>query len=312
MDLNDRKNIVGISSLIDSDNFQNDKYSISDLEKQIILGANIDVEGIEEENDVIAYQKDLERISTSFGIGTFQEQYHDETEDQNNDELEVGHNTYHEKKDYDYTDLDDKQLHTMTLEQKKQNYVNEALCDIEDLDNDLELDIDAEREDDDKIALLEQIDQLRDSLDDDNVNLSNVKIVTKENSISDIKNIYKILMLKNDRNRYCSFAEEAILSAAFGIEYLFDGKKEWFGRKPDLVGWSSTVKIKLRRCRFQTSSLIKEMMSSYNMGPAWQLALEVIPSLFLYSRNKRISNNDSISSASYDDAISSLNEQNYN
>jgi hypothetical protein len=303
MDLHDRKNIVGISMLMDSDNMENDKYSILDLEKQIIAGANITIDDeIEEENDIMAYQRDLERINTSFGIGSFP----DPADDDDNEEI------HQEKVDYNYTDMDDKQLHTMTLEQKKQNYVNEALHDIDNADNeDLEIDIDQEREEDDKIALLEQIDQLRDSLEDDNVNLSNVPLVTKSNSISDIKNIYKILMLKNDRNRYCSFAEELILSGAYGIEYLFDGKKEWLGRKPDLVGWSNTVKIKLRRCRFQTSSLVKEMMSSYNMGPAWQLALEVIPSMFLYSRSKKLANNDSISDDKYDDAISALNNQNY-
>jgi hypothetical protein len=47
-----------------------------------------------------------------------------------------------------------------------------------------------------------------------------------------------VLRLKNDRNRYSSFAEEMILSMAYGLEYLFDGEKEWFGRKPDLVGWN--------------------------------------------------------------------------
>lgn len=196
------------------------------------------------------------------------------------------------------------------MEQKKQNHVNNVLQDI-DNDEDLEYDIDKERDDDDKNVLLEQIDMLRDTLGDDGINVSNVPVVTKSNSISDIKTIYKSLRLKSDRNRYCSFAEELILSAAYGVEYLFDGKNEWFGRKPDLVGWSNTVRIKLRRCRFQTSSLIKDMMQDYSIGPAVQICLELIPSLFLYSRQKKISNNEfsnANDSAAYDNAVSNLNE----
>jgi hypothetical protein len=147
---------------------------------------------------------------------------------------------------------------------------------------------------------------LREVLDDDGVNLSSIPQVTKNNSLSDITNIYKILRLKVDRNRYCSFAEELILSGAYGLEFLFNGKNEWLGYRPDLVGWSSTVRIKLRRCRFQTSTLVKEMMNNYNMGAGLQLLLELIPSMFLYSRQKSINNN--LDDARYDSAISNLND----
>ena len=52
------------------------------------------------------------------------------------------------------------------------------------------------------------------------------------------------------------------------------------------------------------------MMQDYNMGPGMQLILELIPSLFLYSRQKKLANNDSISEdLRYNDAISNLNDQ---
>lgn len=200
----------------------------------------------------------------------------------------------------------------MTLEQKKQNYVDNVLRDIHD-DKDLEFDIDKEREEDDKNSLLEQIDMLRITLEDDGVDLSNIPKIGKNNTFSEIQNIYKILKLKNDRNRYCSFAEELILSGAYGLEFLFDGEKEWFGRRPDLVGWSNTCRLKLRRCRFQTSTLVKEFMQEYNMSPAMQLMIELIPSMFLYSRQKKLANNDNIASDSkFNEAISNLNAQMYN
>jgi hypothetical protein len=126
--------------------------------------------------------------------------------------------------------------------------------------------------------------------------------------MKDIQNIYKILRLKNDRNRYCSFAEELILSGAYGMEYLFDGKKEWFGKAPDLTDWSSTVKVKLRRMRYETSTFVGEVMQEYNLSAGVRLALELLPSMFLYSRNRRISKNDNlVSDNDYKNAISQLN-----
>jgi len=155
---------------------------------------------------------------------------------------------------------------------------------------------------------LEQIDMLKITLDDDGVDVSGVPQITKTSSMKDVHNVYKILRLKNDRNRYCSFAEELILSGAYGMEYLFDGKKDWFSKRPDLTGWSSTVKVKLRRMRFETSTFVQEVMQEYNMSAGMRLALELLPSMFLYSRNRRLSQDDNlVSDADYKNAISKLN-----
>ena len=149
---------------------------------------------------------------------------------------------------------------------------------------------------------------LKITLEDEGIDTSNVPTVNKNSSITDIQNVYKILRLKNDRNRYCSFAEELILSGAYGLEYLFNGQKEWFGRKPDLVGWPDTVKVKLRRMRYETSTFVQEVMQEYNMSAGVRLALELLPSMFLYSRNRRISQNDSlVSDTEYKDAMNNLN-----
>jgi hypothetical protein len=297
MDINDKKNIVGVSYLMGSND--TDKYDILALEKEIISGADFNVD--ETENDAEDYERELSRLTNVFGLENKKES---QSEPEQSYDYDPPKNNYYEP--------EDKQLRSMTLEQQRTNYVSEALNDIDDENNDLEIDIDQEKEDDDKNELISQIEQLRDTLDDDGVRLENVPKVSKENSFSDIKNIYKILRLKNDRNRYCSFAEELILAGAQGIEYMFDGKNDYFGRRPDLSGWSNTVKIKLRRCRFQTSSLVKDMMQDYNMGPGMQLFLELVPSLFLYSRQKKLADTDNISNdASYNDAISNLNNQNY-
>src|SRR3546814_9514064 len=59
-------------------------------------------------------------------------------------------------------------------------------------------------------------------------------------------------------SRYCSFAEEFMLSGAHGLEYLFDGKNMWFGRwNPDLTGWHVHVNRKLRRMRTDTGKIVR-------------------------------------------------------
>lgn len=292
--INENKNVVGLGALMTNSS----KYDMDALEKEVINGANVIFE--EEENDTKQYKKDMEALSNKFNIDEFAT-----TDTYGFDNVEPT-TTPHEFSSFDFsnknTSMMDDQLGYMTMEQKKQSYVDDVLQDLNN-DESLEFDIDKEKDEDDKNILLEQIDMLRDTLDDDGIRLNNVPIVTKDNSISDIKNIYKILSIKNDRNRYCSFAEELILSAAYGIEYMFDGKNTYFGRTPDLGGWSSTVRIKLRRCRYQTSTLVKDIMQDYSFGPSFQLMLELIPSLFLYSRTKKLANKE----VDYDNAISQLN-----
>ncbi|MGL5935450.1 MAG: hypothetical protein ACRCZI_07480 [Cetobacterium sp.] len=299
-----------------------DDSEITALEREIISGASVIAE---EEDDIVdQYKQDMEKMTSSFNIDSetrrddYDSGYGESSK--SNDFQDYGYSSNYKssgnyetaKNDLDFLDIsiEDKQLKYMTNEQKRQNYVDEALHGIEnEVDASLAFDIDKEKDEDDKNTLLEQIDMLRDTLEDDGVNLSNVPMVSKNNSLSDITNIYKILKLKNDRNRYCSFAEEMILSCAYGLESMFDGKKPWFGYTPDLVGWSSTVRIKLRRSRFQTSTLVKDIMHNYNMGPGFQLFLELVPSMFLYSRAKSASNSDkSRDDDKYAAAISNLND----
>lgn len=203
----------------------------------------------------------------------------------------------------------DPQLKNMTNEERRQGHISQVLGDID--DKELEC-IDKEREEDTKTSLLEQIDMLRITLDDDGIDITGVPIASKNHSLSDIQNVYKILRLKNDRNRYCSFAEELILAGAYGLESLFDGEKVWFGNyRPDLVGWSSTVKVKLRRMRYETSTFVGEIMENYQMSAGMRLVLELLPSIFLYSRQRKIAVNDNFATdKDYKEAISQLNSLN--
>jgi hypothetical protein len=331
--LNDPKNIAGLSNLLREDDMDS-TMDLAELEKEIASGAILSQN--DEVNVADEYRKEMERMSRNFDIGMNSsenrsskiEEYGDDGADAdddfnpspvhisrsiknspNNNQKIISRNHYNSPKASSYNDdyeSNDRQLRHMTQEERKQDKINQVLHDID--DRELEFNVEKEKDEDDKASLLEQIDMLKITLEDDGVDVSGVPQITKNSSMNDVHNIYKILRLKNDRNRYCSFAEELILSGAYGMEYLFDGKKEWFTKTPDLTGWSSTVKVKLRRMRFETSTFVQEVMQEYNMSAGMRLALELLPSMFLYSRNRRLSQDDNlVSDVEYKNAISKLN-----
>jgi hypothetical protein len=312
--LDDPKNIAGLSGLLGSECGDD----LDAIEREIADGAVMSQ--TEEINIANDYRREMERLTRNFDIGMpVTEDYNEspspaasvvsrlnspESVARSPAERYTG-NTGNTSS-WDQYNPADQQLRNMTQEERKQEKISQVLNNID--DRELEFNIEKEKEEDDRASLMEQIDMLKITLEDDGIDISGVPKLVKNSSMKEVQTVYKILRLKNDRNRYCSFAEELILSGAYGFEYLFDGKKEWFGRQPDLTGWSSTVKIKLRRMKFETSTFVGEVMAEYNMSAGMRLVLELLPSMFLYSRNRRISQSDSIvSDNQYKDAISQLN-----
>jgi hypothetical protein len=342
--INDPKNIAGLSNLIEDDDLES-TMDLSELEREIARGAIVDVK--EEVNVADEYRKEMDRLSRNFDITEPQNDFsksfntscdvdtsysHNYSNNQSSpDILDAYHSpprspilepilsrdAYNSPKygstnenvpynEFNTSNINDPQLNFMTQEETKQNKINQVLRGIG--DNELEFNIEKEKEEDDKASLLEQIDMLKITLEDDGVDILGVPSLNKQSTMKDVQNVYKILRLKNDRNRYCSFAEELILAGAYGLEYIFDGKKLWFGRTPDLTDWSSTIKVKLRRMRYETSTFVQEIMQEYNMSAGMRLALELIPSMFLYSRNRRLAQDDNlVSDDEYKNAIGKLN-----
>jgi len=326
--LNDPKNIAGLSSLLRDDDIES-SMDLAELEREIANGISVD-NNDEMVNIADNYRQEMLRMSRNFDIGLPSSM--DSTSKPQNDSPastprsiksrhspvlrpqepfvqnspKANNSGYRDSVNWDSFEPRDNQLRNMTHEEMKQVRIGQVLHDID--DRELEFNIEKEKDEDDKATLLEQIDMLKITLEDDGVDVSGVPTINKSSTMKDVHDVYKILRLKNDRNRYCSFAEEIILSGAYGMEYLFDGKKEWFSKRPDLTGWSSTVKVKLRRMRFETSTFVQEVMQEYNMSAGMRLALELIPSMFLYSRNRRLSQDDNlVSDDDYKKAISNLN-----
>lgn len=143
-----------------------------------------------------------------------------------------------------------------------------------------------ERQEDLRSAMFEEIDELYSILRDEKEDLSRIKIPERNASNDEISECLRVLRRKNDRKRCCQLAEEFMMFGATSLEDLFNGEREWFGHRPDLRGWPNHVRSKLRRMRHDTSTLVGGLMNDYNIGPGVRIALELLPNLFMYSRDK--------------------------
>jgi hypothetical protein len=198
----------------------------------------------------------------------------------------------------------DPYLNRLTDEERKQSHINRVLSDVEDVPDE---ELDQEDDEDELMRMIEQISALRKSLEADGEDLSKIPEVTLHSSKKEARHILKILQIKNDRERGCDLIQELVLAGAYALEEVFDGEKEYFGKKIDLRGWSETVGVKLKRMRYNTSTFVANIMSKYDINPGFRLLIELIPSLILHSRNRRSHNRDNVASdETYRKAISDL------
>lgn len=198
-------------------------------------------------------------------------------------------------------------LVNMSNEQHRQRILQNALNSINthSMSDGDKFSLDAEKENDTKNLLLEQINMLRTNLADDDIKISDVRVVSTENTLEEVERVFEQLRYRNDHARYCGFAKELAEVGAYGLEWAFDGKKNYFGIRPNLTGWGATLNIKMRRLRYETSRLVSDGMAAYNLGNFSRLCLELVPSMVIHSKmlnNKSIKGGGANSSSRPSDA----------
>ncbi len=305
-----------------ADDDDDDMINLDEIEASITQGVSFKKKDLSPIDYAREYSKDLEDIGKKFKPADTIEsksindllnlpievkpQYNlKEESDASDDEKD---DTYYPRQDAipAWSKVKDEQLIRMTNEERKQSHIDRVLKDI-DKNNDEADFINQEDEEDEFARIVEQIDLLKTNLETEGVDLRRIPEVNTDTSKKEAKNILKILQIKNDRLRYCDFFEEGILAVAYGLESVFNGKREIFGSKIDLTGYSDTVKVKLRRMRYDTSTFVSNIMKGYNISSGWRIGLELIPSLFLYSRDRRLKANDNlISDDAYKKAMQDL------
>jgi hypothetical protein len=287
---NVEKELIKNSLELDEDETFNDKL----LEYNPLSEYNNIIENIIENKPTNTSKYDLSTNSSSENWKSSNNtNYDDEYDDiMNFDDTKVA-NTHKEDKDtFSYK---------LTQEQTNQKIVDKVLNFSNETENDqFNFNIDDENREDMKLTLLEKIDNLIEELEDDGVNLDKIPKVDYTSNLEKIEYVAKLLMLKSNRNRYSGLGEEFILAIAGGLEILCDGKREFLGIKPNLVGYSDVVKVKLRRVKNDTSQIVSNVVEKYEMSPIMTLLIELIPGLFLHSRRR--------SNQVYDNLYTDLND----
>lgn len=144
-----------------------------------------------------------------------------------------------------------------------------------------------EQEEDTKSILLEDIDEIKFELEDDNVDISRVPEVDQDSPLADVQKVHKMLRVKYIRRRYNDFGHEIILAGAQGLGYIFDGQRQVGPFKPNFNGWHNEVRTKLRRMRYETATIVSDIVQEYNIGPVSRLLFELVPSAIIYSNMKK-------------------------
>lgn len=175
-----------------------------------------------------------------------------------------------------------------TAEQEKRRHIDQVLGGLRE-DSHRSYDAHRERMQDEISNKLEQITSLKLALEEDMINCDDIKIPNSASPIEEIDSVLRTLRLKNDRNRCATVAEEIILGMGEVLEGVFDGTRELpiVGYKPDFTDYTNTLRVKLHRMRFDTAQIVSDVVQKHNMGPKGRMAMELLPSLILYPRQRK-------------------------
>lgn len=285
--------IQGLSDIINKDNIRPD-VDVGEIERKIISGAGSTKSSLPASDK---FDKELNEIVRKYGI-SFDDAEQDAPGDESSDDMNEPEPKY-EKFHINFDDVEvDEPENTRFTDQTREEQKRSHIKNVIGVDPLRDFSLEKEREEDDKCNMLAEIDYLLDSLKEEGIDVSRIPTVDDNNDIKSIDKVLKVLRHKVDHSRYCTFAEEFMLSAAHGLEYLFDGKNMWFGRwNPDLTGWHIHVNRKLRRMRTDTGKIVSHVMSDYDIGPFLRICLELIPSMFLFSKKKQDQNSFNLDSS---------------
>lgn len=327
--MNSSINVIGMSSLINK-NEVNRSLDIKDIENEFLnknsyFNKNLN-EKPEEYISVDDYQRKLKNLNLDLSNNSNISNMESSTEYIPNNNFNDKSSIYSFNNDFDDTksmisqlnDLDkdlnninfnftppkktDPYLVKMTNEQHNQEIINTALGGDYDEDN-INFDIDQESKDEKKLMLLEKIEDVRDELIEEGINVEKVPSVDHHSDLETIEYVHRVYMIKYNRHRFSGFAEEFILAGAGVLETVFNGQNEFLGLKPDLTDYSDTVRVKLRRLRHETSTIMGGVMEQYDIGPVTRIMIELIPSMFLHAKLNKSQHRNNL----YNDDVSMQN-----
>ncbi len=155
---------------------------------------------------------------------------------------------------------------------------------VNDNDNNDKFELEHEKLADDKVIMIEQIESLKDELRLD----KNDKrfAIDEDDDYNKVRATWERLKYKSQLQTYDTMFTEAIIFGTGMIEKLFDGKKVYFGYRPNMEGWSDTVKLKLKRMQPEKTKVVSGIVKNYQINEGASIVIQLILSGILYSQFK--------------------------
>lgn len=293
-------NIAGISLLLNAERISS-SIDIDDMERKVknmyIDDANMDGDGDDEEEEEDAnileeYEQAMEEIeSVMDGDGDDEEE--EEEDDDEDDVVSVASiaRSLRSTRSGFIQDPKDHLYMQKTRDDHLQSSISRVMEGVPKMNIDMEQEIEEER----KNTFLEQIEALRDDLNELGVSVEGSQYyVSYDAPLKRIEEVHRRLTFKYNKLKYNSIAEEALVAGASLLEMVFNGKHEYFGCRPDITGYSDVVKSKLKRIRVETSTAVSRFVAKNNVGVAPRLMMELLPSLITQSQRRKLQAGDSL------------------
>ena len=192
-------------------------------------------------------------------------------------------------------------MQILTEEQEKKQHISGVLQSMRG-DTRTAFTNEIERAQDDKSSKLEQISSLKNALSEEGIDVNDIPQLSMSSPKQEIDSVLNLLLMKSNRTRYSTLAQEFVSGIAEGIEAVFDGTREIpiLGWKPDYTGYQNTVSVKLSRMKFETSQVVGDILEGNNITPVSRILLELLPSLVLYpktrARQKKVKSSPTLTS----------------
>lgn len=294
-DIDNPSNSAGITALFNNDTISN-SIKLDEVEKNIIDDTNVTFTNqfVNYTDPIDEYKERTERINNNMSMTPNSlNEIHDIDETDNymydidddiKDEMDVINNMINNSQTSHH--IANNRIPTYNfnddVESKSQKVVENIIKEDSYSDKESVL-----LDQDKKILLLQKIEDLLEDLKCDGVDVSAIPEVSFKSSCEELDLVYRQLIIKNNRDRYRILAEESFLIFAKGLERVFDGEKEYFGYRPDLVDFSNTMRTRLRRFRFETTSMASDFAESYELSMTSRLFMEITASAISHSMSRK-------------------------
>lgn len=182
------------------------------------------------------------------------------------------------------------------------NYINSVKTSISDINGEIDEEIG-----DEKMLLIDKIDEIRIILNKKKINLDNVPLVNYSSTLQEIKYTYRLLQIKNNRDLTINLTNTVIKVGVNFLEKVFDGNKTYFGVSPNLTGYNKVVQLQLKDLNIESEQISSDFFNRQSASPALKMALALIPGMIYYSTSRGPSITNSSDSQISDQAQKKIN-----